>query len=50
MIFKVGIEAYIMNLVRIGRSVYQRPQYTDLTYREGTGPRVPIKISLESFI
>ena len=43
-IFRVSIQTQISHLVCIGRSMCPRPQYTDLTYMEGTGPSDLIKI------
>ena len=43
-LFRVGIQTYILNLVRIGRSMCPRTQYTDLPTMGGTAPSGPIKI------
>ena len=37
-LFRVGRQAEILNLVRIGRYMCPRPQYTDLTTMGGTAP------------
>ena len=37
-----SIEAQLLNLLLIGRSMCPRPLYTDLTYMGGTGPCRPI--------
>ena len=50
MLFTVGIQAYILNLVRIGHSMCPRPQFPDLTYMGGTGPCVPLSILFGSVI
>ena len=48
--FRVSIQAQILILVCIGRSMCSRPQFTDLTYMRGTGPCGPMTIIFGSVI
>ena len=50
LLFNVGIQALILNLVRIRRSMSPRPQYTDLTYMGGIGSCSPMRIIFGSVI
>ena len=43
-LFRVGIQTYILNLVRIKRSMCPRTQYADLPAMGGTGPCGPMWI------
>ena len=49
-LFRVGIRAYTLLLLRIGFSMSSRHQHANLTTMGGTGPCLPMKIILGSVI
>ena len=53
-VFKTPVHRFdrfgILNLVRIGRSMSSRPQYTDLTTMGGSGPCEAMRIIFGSVI